>query len=50
METITVLLTTPEGETDLVAVPVDAWEAALAVPKHRRTEFLLAQLHRAPQP
>lgn len=50
METVSVLLTTPEGETDLVAVPVDAWEASLAVDKHERAAFLLAQLHRAPQP
>jgi hypothetical protein len=50
MATITVLLTTPEGEVDPVEVPLAAWEAALSVPKPRRQAFLLAQLHRAPQP
>jgi hypothetical protein len=50
MQTVTVLMTTPEGDIDSVAVPVDAWEAALCVPKANRQEFLLAQLHRAPQP
>lgn len=50
METIKILITTPEGDSDLVAVPVEAWEASLTVPKWQRRDFLLAQLHRAPEP
>ena len=44
MDTITILV---NGEP--VTIPEDAWEASLTVAKHRRTEFLLAQLHRAPR-
>ena len=45
METIAVMI-----EDLIVEVPVDAWEASLSVDKSRRTAFLLAQLHRAPEP
>jgi hypothetical protein len=44
MDTIIVLI---DGEP--VAIPEDAWEASLTVAKDKRTEFLLAQLHRAPR-
>jgi hypothetical protein len=45
MDTIAVMI-----DDLLVAIPIDAWEASLAVEKSRRTAFILAQLHRAPEP